>query len=26
VYGPIFGRMVYVGGRVTLGKADNAKP
>ena len=26
VYGPIFGRMVYVGGRLTLGKADNAKP
>ena len=26
VYGPIFGRMVYVGGQLTLGKADNAKP
>lgn len=26
VYGPIFGRMVYVGGRLTLGKADNANP
>ena len=26
VYGPIFGRMVYVGGRLTLGKADNTKP
>jgi outer membrane receptor for ferrienterochelin and colicin len=26
VYGPIFGRMLYVGGRLTLGKADNAKP
>ena len=26
VYGPVFGRMVYVGGRLTLGKADNAKP
>ena len=26
VYGPIFGRMVYIGGRLTLGKADNAKP
>jgi outer membrane receptor for ferrienterochelin and colicins len=26
VYGPIFGRMVYVGGRLTLGRADNAKP
>ena len=24
VYGPIFGRMVYVGGRLTLGQADNA--
>ena len=24
VYGPIFGRMVYVGGRLTLGAADNA--
>lgn len=24
VYGPIFGRMVYVGGRLTLGEADNA--
>ena len=23
VYGPIFGRMVYVGGRLTLGQADN---
>ena len=26
VYGPIFGRMVYIGGRLTLGNADNAKP
>ena len=24
VYGPIFGRMVYIGGRLTLGQADNA--
>ena len=24
VYGPIFGRMVYVGGRLTLGQADSA--
>ena len=24
VYGPVFGRMVYVGGRLTLGQADNA--
>ena len=23
VYGPVFGRMVYVGGRLTLGKADS---
>ena len=24
VYGPIFGRTVYVGGRLTLGEADSA--
>ena len=25
VYGPIFGRMFYLGGRLTLGQADNAR-